>query len=454
MPGRPTLDFVPLGGTGEIGMNLNLYRTENRWLMVDAGVMFERTADDDMQVLYPDPSFIEAHRDRLVGLVITHAHQDHLGAVADLWPRLGCPVYATPFAAAMLEGPLAEAGLRGQVPIRILSESGTFRLGPFALDRIPLTHSTVEMGALLIRTAAGTVLHTGDWKLDPDPVVGPRSDEAALKRLSETGVDVVVSDSTNADVPGWTPSEGELPAALRDVFRQQSGRIVVPFFSSNVARMSTLSTLADELGRDLVLVGRSLERTLEAAQQAGYLQQMGRMVPVRVFGYLPPDRVMVLCTGSQGEARAGLARIAADEHPFVYLEEGDTVVFSARTIPGSEDALTRMYRMLERKGVRIITADDALVHVSGHPRQEELKTLYSWIRPSAVLPVHGTPAKLNAHAELAEAMGLEAIRLRNGQVVRLGPSPRRVIDQVPTGRLLRSDPAPPRRERFKSRSRR
>ncbi len=423
-------------------MNLNLYGVDGRWLLVDAGVMFERRADGSNRALYPDPSFIATQCDSVLGLIVTHAHQDHLGAVADLWPMLRCPVYATPFAAAMLEGPLEEAGLTEQVPIRLLTESATFQIGPFAVERIPLTHSTVEMGALVIRTDAGTVLHTGDWKLDPDPVVGRRTDEAALKRLRTEGIDVLVSDSTNADIPGWTPSEGELPASLRRVFAGRRGRIVVPFFSTNVARLATLGTLAREQGRSLVLVGRSLERTLGAAQRVGYLDDLPAIVPTSQFGYLPPDRVLLLCTGSQGEPQAGLARIAADEHPMVYLEPKDAVVFSARVIPGSEEAVERVCRMLRDKGVQVVSPDDALVHVSGHPRRDELKTLYEWVQPKWVLPVHGTPAKLDAHADLVEGMGMGAIRVRNGDRMRLGPAPVRRLETVTTGRIERYEPPP------------
>ena len=428
-------------------MNLNLYGSEDRWLMVDAGVMFERAESGSMRVFYPDPEFVATQRDRLVGLVVTHAHQDHLGAVADLWPILRCPVFATPFAAAMLEGPLEEAGLLGKVPIEILGESACFRLGPFELQRIPLTHSTIEMGALVIRTEAATVLHTGDWKLDPNPVVGSRTDEAALQRLAREGVDIAVSDSTNADLPGWSPSEGDLTTTLRQVFRERSGRIAVPFFSTNVARIETLGRIADELGRNLVLVGRSLERTLGAAQKVGYLQNLPPIVPARMFGYLPPERVLLLCTGSQGEPQAGLSRIAADEHPQVYLEAQDSVVFSARIIPGSEDAVDRIVGLLKKKRVEVVTADDALVHVSGHPRQDELRQLYTWVRPKYVLPVHGTPSKLEAHAALAESMGLGAVRILNGQVTRLGPGPIRLLNRVPTGRVERLENAPERSRR-------
>ena len=433
-----SLTFVPLGGTGEIGMNLNLYGTQGRWLMVDAGVMFERTQGGGMKVLYPDPTFIARQRDRLVGLVLTHAHQDHLGAVADLWPLLRCTVYATPFAAAMLEGPLIEAGLHGQVPVKVIPEVTRFQVGPFDLQRIPLTHSTVEMGALAIRAAGTTVLHTGDFKLDPDPVVGREVARTALEALGREGVDVVVSDSTNADHEGWTGSEGALVAPLRRVLRQQPGRIAVTLFSSNIARVQTLANIAHELGRDLILVGRSLVRTIQAAQKAGYLGHMPAVVPFQHYGYLPRERVMLLCTGSQGEMRAALSRIAANRHPHIYLEPGDSVVFSARTIPGNELALARLHMLFDELGVTPITADDAPVHVSGHPRRDELRELYRWLRPSHVLPVHGTPEKLDAHAELAESMGLGAIRMRNGQHVQLGPTMKRLA-RVRTGRLERHE---------------
>ena len=439
MTDRPTLEFVPLGGTGEIGMNLNLYGIDGQWLMVDAGVMFERGPDGNNRALYPDPTFIATVCDRVLGIVITHAHQDHLGAVADLWPVVRCPVYATPFAAAMLEGPLEEAGLTEQVPIRLLTESASLRVGPFDLTRIPLTHSTVEMGALLIRAGTTTVLHTGDWKLDPEPIVGTHTDEGAFRRLAEEGVDVLVSDSTNADLPGWTPSEGILPASLRKIFAGKSRRIAVPFFSTNVARLQTLGALAAELQRNLVLVGRSLERTVGAAQRVGYLEDLPAIAPARHFGYLPPERVLLLCTGSQGEPNAALGRIAADEHPLIYLEPGDAVVFSARVIPGSEDAVERLVMHLRQKQIDVVTADDALVHVSGHPRQDELRTLYDWVKPKWVLPVHGTPAKLEAHAALAEDMGIGAIRARNGDRLLLGATPVRRIESAPTGRVEREE---------------
>ena len=432
---RPALDIIPLGGTGEIGMNLNLYGTAGRWLMVDAGVMFERTAGGGMRVLYPDPSFIVSQRHRLEALVITHAHQDHLGAVADIWPLLRCPVYATPFAAAMLEGPLAEAGLRDQVPIKVIPEVGRFTLGPFRLRRVPLTHSTVEMGALLIETDAGTVFHTGDFKLDDEPIAGLPLDRDALRRLGR--VDLCVSDSTNADHEGWTPSESTVVEPLRRIVAGSPARVFVSLFSSHVARVQTLARLADEEGRDLVFVGRALERAVGAARRCGYLQRIPPIVPAREFGYIPARRVLVVCTGSQGEPGAGLSRIAAADHPEVYADPDDTVVFSARAIPGNELPLERVVRLLQRQGARVITDADADVHVSGHPRRDELRALYGWVQPRHVMPVHGTPTKLEAHAELAESMDLGAVRARNGQRVRLCDGQIELLDRVRTGRLER-----------------
>jgi len=433
----PHLDFLPLGGTGEIGMNLNLYGFGDRWLMVDAGVMFERSPGGGNKVLYPDPSFIAARRRKLVGLVLTHVHQDHLGAVADLWPQLRCTVYATPFGAAMLEGPLREAKLLDQVPVRVVEETASFGVGPFQLRRIPLTHSTVEMGALHIDTPAGRVLHTGDFKIDPDPVVGRTCDEATLKRLQ--GVDLCVSDSTNADHEGWTPSEASLVAGLREQLTGATGRVAVPMFSTNVARIETLARLALETDRDLLFVGRSVERTVMAARKAGYLQELPAVVPMGHFGYLPADRVLMVCTGSQGEPEAALSRMATGEHRWAYLEPGDKVVFSARAIPGNEQALERLHLLLRRSGVEVVTAEDAPVHASGHPRRDELRQLYDWARPKVVVPVHGTPPKLEAHAELAESMGMEAVRLRNGQRLRLEDGELSIVETVRTGRLQRQE---------------
>lgn len=433
------LHFLPLGGTGEIGMNLNLYHHAGRWLMVDCGVMFGREGPERMRVIRPDASFIEARRSRLEGLVLTHAHQDHIGAVVDVWPALRCPVYATRFCAAMLRSSLIEADLSDKVPIRLLDERARFRLGPFDLQRVPLTHSTVEMGALVIRTPAATVLHTGDWKLDPGPVVGQPLDQPALEALGGEALHAVVSDSTNADHAGWTPSEGSLLQPLTEVFAECEGRVAVTLFASNVARIRTLVEAGRRTGRHALVLGRSLDRTVRAAQGAGYLRDLPGWVPLREFGYLPPERVLLLCTGSQGEPRAGLSRLAGDQRSDVYLEAGDAVVFSARAIPGNEPWLARIEGQLTDRGVTVVRSGARRVHVSGHPRRDELRQLYQWVKPDVVVPVHGTPAKLEAHAALAEQMGLGAARIRNGHVLQIGPSGAEVVDHVRTGRILRAE---------------
>jgi ribonuclease J len=436
--------FLPLGGAGEIGMNLNLYSYRKRWLMVDCGVMFGRTGPGTQDVLFPDTSFIEAQRNRLEGLVLTHAHQDHIGAVRDIWPKLKCPVYCTRFAAEMLREPLAEAGLLDKVPIHILDERESWKLGPFELSRIPITHSTVEMGGLLIKTDAGAVFHTGDFKLDPDPLVGLHTDESALKRLAKLDLLAVISDSTNADKEGWTPSEGALVPHLEEVLKDRPGRVAVAMFSSNIARVRSWVMAAHAVGRSPVLLGRSLEKTVRAARAAGYLGDMPEIVPARDYGFLPAENVVLLCTGSQGEPRAALSRLASGTHRFAYLEPGDTAVFSARKIPGCETSVDRVQMQLRELGVSVVTDSDAFVHVSGHPCQDELSALYSWIRPRMVIPVHGTPSKMKAHAQLARSEGLNSLTVKNGDVVQLAPGDPTIVRRIRTGRLARTED-PPRR---------
>ncbi|TVQ94903.1 MAG: ribonuclease J [Deltaproteobacteria bacterium] len=431
------LHLLPLGGTGEIGMNLNLYHHQGRWLMVDCGVMFGREGPHVHYALHPDASFIAARREQLDGLVLTHAHQDHLGAVRDLWPSLRCPVYLTAFAAHMLRGALIEAGIHEQVPLRVIGQSERFSVGPFDLQRIPLTHSTPESGALVVRTKAATVLHTGDFKLDPDPRVGRRTDEAALRALRHETITACVSDSTNAHVEGWTPSEGALVEGLTQVIRAARGRVAVGLFASNVARIRTLAEIAEATGRHVVALGRSLDRTIRAARLAGYLEALPAFIEPREFGFLPPEKVLLLCTGSQGEPRAALSKLAEQRRRDVYLEPGDTVIFSARRIPGNELFRDRLEALLAALGVRTIGPEQAFVHVSGHPCREELRTVYRWVRPQTVIPVHGTPSHLRAHAELAEELGCRALQIRNGHLVRLGPGPTGVVGSVPTGRIRR-----------------
>ncbi|NIO24989.1 MAG: MBL fold metallo-hydrolase [Gammaproteobacteria bacterium] len=434
--GKRDLVFLPLGGAGEIGMNLNLYGHAGKWLMVDCGITFGDDATPGVEVIMPDPAFIVERKDALAGLVLTHAHEDHLGAVHWLWPQLECPIYATPFTAAVLRHKLAEAGLERAAKITEVPMSGTFRVGPFDIELITLTHSIPEPNAVVIRTQAGTVLHTGDWKLDPDPLVGPSTDEQALMRVGAEGVLAMVCDSTNVLVPGTSGSEASVREHLIELVGRLEHRVAVAAFASNVARLETICCAAETNGRRVALVGRSIKRIVEAAQQTGYLSDVEPFVADSDVGYLPRNELLLICTGSQGEPRSALSRIADDDHPEVSLEAGDTVIFSSREIPGNERAIGRLQNKLASRGVDIITARDESVHVSGHPARDELIQMYQWVRPKIAVPVHGEARHLIAHAELArECQVPEPVGARNGYAVRLAPGRATVVDEVPHGRL-------------------
>lgn len=435
VPRDDELLFVPLGGSGEIGMNLNLYGHAGKWLMVDLGITF---ADEDLpgiDVVMPDPSFIETHRDDLVGLVLTHAHEDHLGAVQYLWPRLRCPVYATPFTAAVLRRKLAEYDLQDEVPLHIIPMDANFELGPFRIQLVTLTHSIPEPEALIIRTDLGTVLHTGDWKLDPDPMVGPQADEATLRALGDEGVLAMVCDSTNALSPGHSGSEGALRDSLIELVKGLDRRVAIACFASNIARLETVHAVAQATGRHAALAGRSLWRMLEAAQETGYLDGLNFLSDAEA-AYMPPERVLIACTGSQGEPRSALSRIANDDHPHITLNAGDTVVFSSRIIPGNEKSIFALQNQLAGMNVDIVTEKDHFVHVSGHPNRDELTRMYQWVRPEISVPVHGELRHMQAHAVLARDCQVPlAIEPYNGSIVRLAPGPAGIIGEVPAGRL-------------------
>jgi ribonuclease J len=435
VPRDEELLFVPLGGSGEIGMNLNLYGHAGKWLMVDLGITF---ADEDLpgiNVVMPDPTFIEAHRDDLVGLVLTHAHEDHLGAVQYLWPRLRCPVYATPFTAAVLRRKLAEYDLQDEVPLHIIPMDANFELGPFRIQLVTLTHSIPEPEALIIHTDLGTVLHTGDWKLDPDPMVGPQADEATLRALGDEGVLAMVCDSTNALSPGHSGSEGALRDSLIELVKGLDRRVAIACFASNIARLETVHAVAQATGRHAALAGRSLWRMLEAAQETGYLDGLNFLSDAEA-AYMPPERVLIACTGSQGEPRSALSRIANDDHPHITLNAGDTVVFSSRIIPGNEKSIFALQNQLAGMNVDIVTEKDHFVHVSGHPNRDELTRMYQWVRPEISVPVHGELRHMQAHAVLARDCRVPlAIEPYNGSIVRLAPGPAGIVGEVPAGRL-------------------
>ena len=430
------LFFVPLGGAGEIGMNLNVYGYQGDWLIIDCGVTFGDDSQPGLEVVMPDPGFIVERRDRLLGIVATHAHEDHIGAIPYLWRQLRCPIWATPFTASFLRAKLAETGFADQVKINVVPLSGRFTIGPFDLELITLTHSIPEPNAVALRTPVGTVLHTGDWKFDPDPLIGPTADEAALLRLGDEGVLALVGDSTNALRPGTSGSEAELRRSLIDLIGRYDARVAVACFASNVARLETIARAAVAHGREIALVGRSLWRIDKAARENGYLTDLPRCLTEDEAGYIPRDRIVMICTGSQGEPRAALSRIARDDHPHVVLETGDVVIFSSRIIPGNEKSINRLQNALVRLGVEIVTEEDHFVHVSGHPARDELVRMYQMVRPQIAVPVHGEARHLIAHAELAgECQVQQPLVIQNGDVVRLAASGASVVDEVPVGRL-------------------
>ncbi len=430
------LIFLSLGGAGEIGMNLTLYGYRGQWLMVDCGITFADDRQPGLDVLMPDPGFIVERRDRLAGLVVTHGHEDHIGAIPYLWQRFRCPVYATPFARCLLHEKLVEAGLQHEIEITEVPMSGRFSVGPFEIELITLTHSIPEPNAVVIRTPLGTILHTGDWKLDPDPLVGPNADKAALRRIGEEGVLAMVCDSTNALRPGRSGSEAEVREALIDLVGRYDKRVAVACFASNVARLESIAAAGAAHDRNVALIGRSLWRIYKAARDSGYLHNLPPFLSEDEAGYLPREKALLVCTGSQGEPRSALARIAQGDHPHIALASGDTVIFSSRQIPGNERAIGRLQNQLAKQGILIVTDSDHPIHVSGHPAQEELVEMYQLVRPRIAIPVHGEARHLMAHAQLArECQVPETIVAENGTMVRLAPGPAAVIGEVAVGRL-------------------
>jgi ribonuclease J len=435
--------FLPLGGVGEIGMNLYLYGYgrdgAREWLIVDMGVTFGTEYEPGVDLILPDIRFIEEERHNIAGLLLTHAHEDHFGAVVDLWPQLGgIPVYATPFTAEMLKSKLGEIGLVNGFPLEIIPLGARRTIGPFDVELVSMSHSIPEPSAVIIRTPLGAALHTGDWKLDENPLTSAPTDIDRLKALGSDGLTALICDSTNAVREGVSPSEADVAVTLDHLIKQAPGRVAVTTFASNVARIRSVANAAHAAGRDLVVVGRTMFRVIEAAQATGYLDPDLPFLEETAFESLKPRKVVALCTGSQGEPRAAMARIAQGEHPNVTLDSGDWVIFSSRTIPGNEKAVARVQNGLADRGIEVITDADAPVHVSGHPRRGELEQLYGWVKPAIAIPMHGEGRHLEAHARLAEKLGVsQVVRARNGAMVRLLPGPAAIIDDVPVGRLYR-----------------
>jgi ribonuclease J len=437
------LTFAPLGGVGEIGMNLSIYGLGNRhqrsWLAIDLGVSF---GDEEhlpgIDLIMPDISFLEKERNNLVGLVLTHAHEDHFGAIIDLWPRLKCPIYATKFSAALFEAKCAAERNAPKIPVTVIPSRGRVDVGPFNVEFIPVAHSIPEAHAIAIHTEVGTVLHTGDWKIDRTPVLGAPTDEKRLRELGDAGLMALIGDSTNAVRDGRSPSEAEVAKSITELVKGAKGRVAVTTFASNVARIRAVADAAKAADREVVVVGRAMERVVQVARETGYLDGVQNFRGMDVYGHFPADKVLALCTGSQGEPRAALARIANDDHPQVTLNRGDSVIFSSRTIPGNEKAVGAIINGLVEQGIKVITDRDHLVHVSGHPRRDELRDMISWTRPQLLIPVHGEALHLSEHARLARACGVpKVITCRNGALIKLGPGEPGIIGEVPAGRLYK-----------------
>jgi len=436
------LVFLPLGGVGEIGMNLGLYgygRPGNRqWIMVDCGVTFPGPELPGVELVLPDIGFLAEERRNLKAIIITHAHEDHYGGLNDLWPGLNVPVYASPFTAGMLEAKRDFEKSRGEIPVTIFKQGDRINVGPFEIEAVGVNHSIPEPMSLIIRTPLGTVVHTGDWKIDLHPSLGPLTDETRFRQIGDEGVLALICDSTNAMRDGVSPSEQEVSESLSKIIANAEGRVAITTFSSNVGRIRSIAEAAEEAGRDVLLLGSSMRRVVAVAQDLGLMEGIKPFLAEDEFGYVPRDKVVVILTGSQGEPRAALAKIARDEMRNVAFSAGDTVVFSSRTIPGNEKAINDIKNGLVEQGIHIITDSEALVHVSGHPRRTELQQMYQWLRPQILVPVHGEAAHLTAHAELGQQSGIASVpRLRNGKMLRLAPGSAEVIDEAPHGRIYK-----------------
>ncbi|MBI5265218.1 MAG: ribonuclease J [Bradyrhizobium sp.] len=437
------LVFAPLGGVGEIGMNLSIYGIGNRhqrsWMAIDLGVFF---GDEEhlpgIDLVMPDVSFLEKERKNLVGLVLTHAHEDHFGAIIDLWPKLQCPIYATRFSAALFEAKCQSERNPPKIPVTVVPSGGRVDIGPFNVEFIPVAHSIPEAHALAIHTEIGTVLHTGDWKIDPTPIIGPPTDERRLRELGDAGLLALIGDSTNAVREGRSPSEADVATTIAELVKAAKGRVAVTTFASNVARIRAVADAARAADREVVVVGRAMDRVVQVARETGHLKGVQNFRSTDVYGHFPADKVLALCTGSQGEPRAALARIANDDHPEITLNKGDCVIFSSRTIPGNEKAVGSIINDLVAQGVEIITDRTHLVHVSGHPRRDELRELIAWTKPQLLIPVHGEALHLHEHAKLAREAGVPRVLVcRNGDLVKLGPGQPGIVDELPAGRLYK-----------------
>ena len=433
---KDELLFSAIGGIGEIGMNFYIYGTQGKWIIVDLGITFGNDDTPGIDIILPNPEFIKKNKKDLLGIIITHAHEDHIGAVPYLWSQLECPVYSTPFASAILKRKITELKIKKNF-VKTISLDSTLKLGPFTIDIISTTHSIPEPNAIAIKTKFGNILHTGDWKIDPNPLVGKSFNTKKLQNFGNNGVLAIVSDSTNANVNGHSRSEQTLRESLVKIVSELKNRVAITSFASNLARVETFGYVAEKTGRVAALCGRSLWTMYQAALDTGYLKKTRPFLDEKEIIGLPKDQTLLICTGSQGEPRAAMSRISKDEHQNIFLEEGDTVIFSSKVIPGNETSIMKVQNSLRERNINIITETDKFVHVSGHPHREELKKMYSWIKPSIVIPVHGEYHHLKGNIEVAKECGIKkGLILKNGLLVKLAPGKPKVLGSVTTGKLI------------------
>ncbi len=435
------LIFCPLGGSGEIGGNMNLYAygtdSNKKWIIVDTGVSFADDSVPGIDLIYPDPGYIIDKKNDLLGIVLTHAHEDHIGAISHIWPDLKCNIYATPFTSVLIKEKFKEKKIDISKNLKVVKLNGSLKLGPFSIEFISLTHSILEPNGLSINTPVGNILHTGDWKIDPNPLIGEKINQKKLKEIGESKVLAMICDSTNIFYPGRAGSESDVRQSLLKIMSLKSKRIVVTSFASNVARMESIFYCAEKIGRNVSLVGRSMNRIFNAARQCGYLKNIKEPIDPRTAKKLPRETIIYLCTGSQGEPMGAMKRIIKDIHPDVFIEKGDTVIFSSKIIPGNEKKLYSLHNDIVKKDVELITEENDFVHVSGHPNREDLKDMYNWVKPNSIIPVHGEHRHMSEHIKFANEMQIpHALRIQDGDIVRIFPGKHpQIVDKAPSGRM-------------------
>ena len=438
---KENLLFCPLGGSGEIGMNMNLYAYGNeenqKWIIVDMGVTFADDSVPGVDLIYPDAGFIIDKKDELLGIVFTHAHEDHIGSISHIWPKLKCKIYATPFTAVLIQEKFKEKKIDITNYLKIVELNSQIKLGPFEIDFVTLTHSILEPNGLSITTPEGVILHTGDWKVDPNPLIGNKVDEKKLRSIGEKGVIAMICDSTNVFSPGRAGSENDVRESLLKIISSQKKRVLVTSFASNVARMESIFYIAKQTKRNISLVGRSMNRIYKAAKQCGYLKDVIEPVDPRDANKISRERIIFLCTGSQGEPMGALNRIANETHPDVNIENGDTVIFSSKIIPGNEKKLYALQNSIVKRNIDVITEENAFVHVSGHANREDLKDMYQWVKPKCVIPVHGEHRHMKEHISFAKEMQIPFnLKIENGDIIRISKDQKpEIIDQAPTGKI-------------------